>query len=412
MNLKETIRSSTLLHSFVNLCIIDGINYLLPFIALPFLYRTLGAQSYGIIASAYSFFTFAIIFIDFGFGLSATREVSLNANNKTELNRIVNSTLIAKSILLLSVLLISFVVIECSSFREYRYVFYLMFGIPIGSCFFPVWFFQGMEKMAYMTTTSTLAKLLSFVPMFILVKGPQDVEWVAVFYSAGFIISGFISLYVLRKKFGIKLLKPRKEYISQSFATSTPYFLSRVSASLYSVGNTILIGLLCGTLMAGYYDSAQKLLAVFTATLSPLTTALYPYMIKRHNIRLFKKILWCLALLGLTISIVCIFSAPSILRLLFGEAPDTTVTVFRILFLSTAFLIPCYLLGYPYLAALGHVKFTNVTVIIAGAIYLLSTGIIVALDKFSVFFAAIIYVACEFAVFVMRIYGVIKYKLL
>lgn len=412
MNVKAIIKNSTLLHSFINLCVVDGVNYLLPFLALPFLYRTLGADTYGVIASAYSLFTFSIIVIDFGFGLSATRDVSLNVNDSIELNKIVNVTLKAKGILLLLVLIISAVVIECTSFREHSKIFYLMIGIPIGSCLFPVWFFQGMEKMSYMTTTTTLAKLLSFVPMFIIVRGPKDAEWVSFFYSCGFIVSGIISVIILHKNFGIMICKTKTTHIFLSLKNSAPYFLSRISASLYGAGNMILIGILCSTLIAGYYDSAQKLLSVFTAALAPLTTALYPYMIKRRNVKVFKKIFIGLGGVGFLISITCFLGAEFILKWLYGESPELTVKIFKILFLSTSFLIPSYLLGYPFLAALGHVKFTNMTVVIAGVIYLIAISLAIYLDSFSVIYASIIYVICEFIVFILRIYGVYKYKLI
>lgn len=412
MSSLSKLKNNSLLNSFINLCVIDGINYLLPFLALPFLYRTLGPQVYGVVASAYSFFTFSVIFIDFGFGLSATREVSLNVNNKDELCKIVSSTLAAKIILLTLVLIGSVIVIECTSFREYRSVFYLMMGIPIGSCLFPVWFFQGMEKMSYMTTTTTLAKVLSFVPMFVVVRKSSDVEWVSIFYSIGFIISGIVSIIILKQRFGIHLGEYTWNRIKKTFQSSSPYFLSRVSAALYGLGNTMLIGMFCGTLMAGYYDSAQKLLTVFTAALSPLTTALYPYMIKQKNVKLFRRILYLLGLLGIIIAAVSIYWAADILTILFGSAPETTVIIFRILFLSTAFLIPSYLMGYPFLAALGHVKFTNYTVLIAGLIYLLVAIIAITTNSFTVYVAASLYVICELSVFLLRIYGVVKYKML
>lgn len=410
MDIKGKIQNNTLLNSFINLVIIDGINYLLPFLALPFLYRTLGAETYGMVASAYSFLTFSNIVIDFGFGLSATREISLNIDNRQALFKIVSSTYMAKLCILCFVLISLIFITENSSFKEFDTVIYLMMGIPIGHCLFPVWYFQGIEKMAYLTTTTTTAKLLSFVPMFIFVKGPNDVNLVSIFYSCGFIFSGIISIAILRRKFDVHFVKVTCKDVISSFISSSPYFLSRVSAALYGVLNTVILGMTCSTLMVGYYDSAQKIITVFTASLAPLTTALYPYMIKRKNIALFKKLLMCLSGLGIVVCISCsIFAAP-ILNLLFGESQEMTVLLLRILLILTAFVIPSYLCGYPLLAALGHTKFTNGTVIIAGIVYLLLAGLAVATGRFNAIVAASLYVLSEFLVFVLRIYGVIKYK--
>ena len=76
-----------------------------------------------------------------------------------------------------------------------------------------------------------------------------------------------------------------------------------------------------------------------------------------------------------------------------------------------AFVVPSYLLGYPFLAALGHTKYTNTTVIIAGAFYLLFAAIGTVSDWFTIYYAAMLYLGCEFLVFLFRIYGVVKYKI-
>ena len=406
------IKQSNLLHNVLNLFVIEGLNFLLPFIALPFLYRVLGVEKYGVIASAYSFYIFANIVIDYGFNLSATREISLNVDKKEELNKVVSSTIVSKMLLLFITIAVCCFIIELSSFREYRIVFYLMMGIPIGNCFFPVWFFQGIEKMAYITTTTSLAKLLSFIPMFIIVRNESDIVWVSVFYSLGFITSGMVSMYILIKRFDIRFVPVRMVGVIQTIKNSSPYFLSRISAAFNGVGNTILIGLKCGSLMAGYYDSAQKIVVAFSTALNPLVTALYPYMIKRRNVVLFRKILIILSMIGLIISLIAAWQAPVILKLLFGEACSETVTILRILLISTSFVVPNYLFGYPLLAAMGHTKYTNYTVILAGILYILVISAAIIFNKFNAVFVASVFVGFEFVVFILRIVGVIRYKTL
>lgn len=411
MPLIKTIRNSNLAQNILNLFIIEGANSLLPIIALPFLYRTLGAEMYGIVASAYSFLLFTNIVIDFGFNLSATREISLSINNASNLNHIVSKTLISKALITTVALLVGTIIIESSpNFKPYSHVFYLMMGIPIGTCFFPVWFFQGVEKMGYMTFTTTLSKLLSFLPMFFIVRGPEDVSWVSLFYSFGYISSSAVCLFILKYKFQIRFIKTSYTDIKNALFSSAPFFLSRISATLYGVGNTVLLGMFCGTSIAGYYDISQKMISAFTTLVSPIVTALYPYMIKKRNITVFKKILSYGIIFGFVCCIIFLILGPWLLEFLFADSNPITINTFRLLSICILFVIPSYLLGYPFLAALGHTRYTNNTVIIAGVFYILAILSSHFLGVFNIFFAACLYVSCEFIVFIFRIIGVIKYK--
>jgi len=286
----------------------------------------------------------------------------------------------------------------------------MMSGISIGTCFFPVWFFQGKEKMGYMTFTTTLSKLLSFIPMFFVVRGPEDAIWVSVFYSIGYISASVCCICLLKKRFSIHFVKVSFNDIKRNLQDSAPYFMSRLSASLYGVGNTALLGMICGPVMAGYYDISQKIVSAFTTLISPFVTALYPYMIKSRNVKVFKKIISVGAAFGVLCFVVSTILAPFLLDILFAESNEITILTFRILCLCIAFVIPSYLLGYPFLAALGHTKFTNITVIIAGIIYIVLALTGFASNLFNIYYAASIYVFCEFFVFLSRIYGVNKYK--
>ena len=57
---------------------VQGLNYVLPLLMLPYLLRVLGPQSYGIIIFTQSLARYAVIVTDFGFTLTATRAISIS----------------------------------------------------------------------------------------------------------------------------------------------------------------------------------------------------------------------------------------------------------------------------------------------------------------------------------------------
>ncbi len=405
-------KEKTLLSNIANLFVIQGINYLLPFLALPFLFRTLGATLYGVVATSYSFFTFCNILIDFGYNLSATREISMNIDSKERIDQIVSTTLFSKICLTILCLIGSAIIIESiPNYQKYDRVFFLMMGIPIANCFFPIWYFQGVEKMGYMTLTTTLSKILSFIPMFIFVRDENDISLVAILYSLGYIFSSIISMSMLKLKFHVNFVKTSFKNIVRSLKNSAPFFMSRVAASWFSLGNTLILGATCGSQMAGFYDVAQKLLEAFNGLIAPVTQALYPYMIKTRNVLVFKKILQIGAVIGIMAFAVCMLFSDLILSILFGEVGSFTLNTFKIICICTLFTIPNYLLGYPFLAAMGHINFTNFTVILQGAVYLVILLLLFSLGLIHIYPLAILFVSCQFLGFLFRIYGVRKYRL-
>lgn len=404
---------SKLFQNIFYLFLSQGINYVLPFLALRFLFRVLGDDTYGIVATAYSYYIFLNIVIDFGYEYFATRKVSQNSTNTRELRTIVSETYLCKSILLLFALSLTIIIVRLvPNFKAYDSVFYLMMGVPMGTCFFSTWFFQGMQQMAFVTIVSSLAKGLSFLPMFIFVRGSEDVNIVSLCYSSGFVISAVVSFLLIRYRFKIKLVPIKPMDIVKSFKGSSLFFLSRVSASSYSVGITIILNVVCGNVISGYYDIASKLISAITNLINPITQALYPYMSSDGKTSVIKQFIKYGSVLFIVGFIFMELMASYIMILIFNVDNEQSINAFQILTLVMLFVLPSYLSGYPLLAAKGHDNYVNISVCIAALLFLVITGVLYIQGQISLYTMSGLYVFVEFFVFVTRIYGVKKYKLL
>ena len=98
------IRKSVLCQNIIALYGVQSVNYLLPLIAIPYLTRTLKPDGWGRVAFVQSLGMIAIMIVEYGFTLSASRRVSTRRHDREWLRGILGSVTGAKFFLLITAL--------------------------------------------------------------------------------------------------------------------------------------------------------------------------------------------------------------------------------------------------------------------------------------------------------------------
>ena len=152
----------TVLHNFASLSVLQAITYVLPVLILPYLFRVIGPEKFGLIAFAQAFAQYFMILTDYGFSISATKEISLCQHDRAEVNKVFSSVMTMKIVLaIVSLVLLSCAVYFIPKFRNDWMVYMLSFGAVLGNTLFPVWFFQGTEKMKYIADLNIAGGILT-----------------------------------------------------------------------------------------------------------------------------------------------------------------------------------------------------------------------------------------------------------
>lgn len=395
-----------LFSNFFSLSILQFFSYFLPLLTMPYLVRVLGVDNFGLVMFAQAFIVFFNILVDYGFNLSATREISINRENKYKTTEIFSSVIQIKCVLIIiAFLLLTIIVFSFEKFSNDWILYYLTFLTVIGQALFPIWYFQGMEKMKYITIVNIVSKIIFTFAIFIFIQNSTDYILVPILNGLGSLTASLISIYIIKKNFNQKFIVQDFKTLLSYFKDSSQFFLSRVSVSLYTSSNTFILGILASTTAVGYYSIAHKLYTAMQSLYGPITQSLYPYISKYRNISLFKKIFYLVTSLNV-IGVIFIYAFGEYLfNFLFTkEVGVEAIKVFNILLFANIVIVPSFLLGYPFLGALGFAKKANLSVMYGSLIHLLGLLSLTYFNKVSIYSVAYMVIATESLVLLIRFF--------
>ena len=190
----------TVLSNFGYLTLLQFASYLFPIITVPYLSRVIGVEGYGKIAFASAVMVWVQTVADWGFLLTATRDVAKCRDNKAEVSRIFSETFFARCLLaIVSFIFLCLLILIVPDFKENAEILFVTFLMIPGYIMFPDWFFQAIERMRYTTITNLLVKTIFTVAVFIFIKEKGDYIIVPLLASLGTVAAGIIAMYLILK---------------------------------------------------------------------------------------------------------------------------------------------------------------------------------------------------------------------
>lgn len=336
----------TVLSNFASLSSLQAITYVLPIIILPYLFRTLGPEKFGLIAFAQAFIQYFMILTDYGFSISATKAISLHQDKHEKVSEIFSSVMTVKAVLAFaSLLLLGCVVFFVPRFRQDWLVYVLSFGAVIGNTIFPIWLFQGTEKMKHIADVNILGGVLLVVFLFWSVKGPQDYLMVPLINSVVILITGLLGQYIALTKLGVTFRFPGQTSMREQLKAGWDIFISNVAINAYTTTRIFAIGLLTNNTITGFYSVAEKIAGLCqTFPLASFAQALFPRLSKifRKNKPRALQFMRKIQQITVNISLIClplifIFS-PFIVRVICGGVYEEAVLSLRLLLIAVFFV--------------------------------------------------------------------------
>lgn len=338
----------TVFANFGYLSLLQVAGYVFPLISMPYLARVIGAEGFGKIAFASAIVVWIQTISDWGFNLTATRDVAQNRDDKELVSRIFSNVLWARSVLtLLSGIILLVVVLLVPYLRENADIIFVTFLLVPGYILFPEWFFQAIEKMKYTTLFNLLLKLTFTVAVFVFIHKREDYLIQPLLTTIGYLLCGIGALYLIFKKWGYTLYKPQGTEILKTIRNSTDVFINNLMPNLYNSFSVMLLGFFGGSTANGIYDGGNRFPVIFYQFQSVLSRAFYPFLSRRPDKHFFyAKLNIVSALIG---AVFLILLSPLLIKIMLGDEFEKSIVVMQILSFSVVFLAMGYTYGTNFL---------------------------------------------------------------
>jgi|GEM_PF-1850109 PST family polysaccharide transporter len=336
--------------------------YIFPLLLIPYIARTLHPEALGQVAVAQSFAAWSAMLLDFGFTLSASREVARYQEDWEQVSHVFSSVFAAKGMLAILVICSAIVAqIAVPIFRQspsliWAAVFIaLMQGSNVG------WFFLGLGRMRSITMFDLAAKACSLGGVLLTVRGPHDAWKVLLFQGIGVAIPSAAGIYIVVSRH-INLRTPTRERIWSTLVQSWPIFLINSIITFYGTANMMILGMVQTPRIVGIYAGSDKSVRPFYNLFAPISQALYSHtssLVVRQPRLAGKTAFQSLRIMiaaGLVLALAVALGAPLLVHLLLGRDYDAAIPVVRLLSLVIPFSAAGFCIGQQCMLPLGLEK--------------------------------------------------------
>lgn len=405
-------RHTIIVNNIGFLMILQVSNYVLPFITEPYLIRTLGVDNYGKVSFSQLFMGWLVLFVNYGFDLSATRKIAVCKNDHEERSSIFLKVMMAKLLIFaLITVLFAICINNINQFSKESTLHYYYFLMVIGTFLFPVWFFQGMEEMKYITYFNLIIRIFSTIFIFWFIKSIEQYIYVALIRGLSYLIIGAGSLVFAINKFNLTYSKINIKDVFLELQDGFLVFWSTIIVSFYRIMPAFIVGLFYNYELVGYYNLIDKIIKMLIGLLDPIKKAIFPYFSQtiheninkgiKDALKISKYMMFFSFIMSLTIFIF----SKTIVLIMIGEYISQAVIILRIFSILPIIVSLAGIYGTQLMLNLGLKREFSIILTITGIISLIC--LVIFIPIYGVISAAVIVVLTELSILI-AMYFVLK----
>lgn len=357
--------------NFSYISILQLILLIAPLITYPYLVKVLGRELYGMVLTAQMLVSYASLVIDFGSNSVCAKHVAIHREDKDKLAEIVSSVLCVRLALwVISFFIYLAVVWLIPTYRVYWLLFVISYGLTVQELLFPQYFFQGIERMKYITIVHTIIRFTFIVLVFVTIKKEADYLYFPVLYTIGYLLGGLYALYLIFKKMGVRFYIPALKTMRYYVKDASPLFATDLICTIKDKINYLLVGAFVGMSEVVIYDLGLRLHSLMNKPTNILSTVLLPRFAQTKNLQMAKKVVIGSLLINAVMYAVINLLLPYIVYFFLHDTVD--LMPIRILLLAPVILSVSMIICYTVFIAMGHNIYVLKSIIVTTIVYLIA----------------------------------------
>jgi len=375
-----------------------------PILLIPFYGHVLGAAGFGLVSQGQAFATIIAIIVDYGFQLTAVRNVVASRDDPQALGRIFADVLAAKFFLAFLVVLGSiavFFLVPVFRTEPLLYIASLAFGIVQGLSLY--WYFCG--RLHYITAgcLELGGRLLAAALIFAIVRDASHAWLVQALFAlsmgAFFILGlGIAYRHVPFTPFSIKGARAM-------LSTGTHIFTLAVVGAIYSNANVLLLGFVASPVIVGIFSGAEKIAKLSITPFAPIRQIFFPMVTAKRAddprsawLLIRRLMLVSMSFCAIVAIVIFVFAEP-IVEIVLGPTFLPSIPVLRVMAVTPILLVVTECLGTLWLLPNRMDKVMTCIMAISGAFHVL---LFMVLSKsFGAVGSGVAVVASQFLIFVL-----------
>lgn len=313
----------------------------LPLITSSYLARVIGAEGIGRYSYAFSIALYFTYFTLLGLNKYGNRKIASIKNDKGLLSKSFYE-IYSMQVICFVVCFCAYIICSLSIFVD-REMSLILAIFVLSSLFDINWFFFGMEMFDKTVIRNTAIKLLTTILIFALVENQDDVNKYAMIMSVGYLVSQ-LALWPYLKSC-IDRVYICDMSLKQHWLPNFAMFLPVIAVSLYRILDKIMLGLFSSYEYVGFFENAEKIVAVPIAVVSALGTVMLPRVTALISEKKYSDVI---KYRDLSVTIVTIFSVGALfgfigisevlVKCLYGEDFEMSGIILRYLAFTLIFL--------------------------------------------------------------------------
>ncbi len=388
------------------------VSYILGFVYVIYVARYLGAEGFGILSLALAFTGIFGVLADLGLSRLIIRESS---RDKSLVSKYLGNSLSMKLILAVFTLLVVAFVLNILNYpSNIINVVYIITLASIFTSFSQLFYsiFQIDEKMEYQSVGLILNSVLLLVSALLGIFYGLEVIGFAILYLISSIIVLVYNFVMCTWKFILPKIEFDFSFWKSTIKEAFFFGLADVFIVIYFNIDSIMLSILVGEAVVGWYNAAYRLIFVLMFIPTVIAVSIFPLMSKhfesaKETLKMeYEKLFKYLLVISIFIFVYGLLFADKIILIIYGNGYLPSIIAFQVLIC----VIPVIFLTYLFGNLLAAINKQRLVTIVASANAVLNVLLnLILIPKYSFIGASVVTVFTESVGFIIMFSYISRY---